>query len=211
MPYSNKRRDPLSSLSPNSAGKANPTDKPNSPVVRQLYKPLGICVDHIAQPLLPWEDCESEVTGLQVFELFWDSKVINVLVEGANLYAKEKGAVERSGEGAAASGECHLWDWPWNLKKVTESDIKVFLGLLLYMGARQECGSSRFWKGEGEREVFRVMSLECFSQIKRYLHISDAKMQLSCSEWFRMLEPLALNSMLLRTQYPKFYFAALNV
>jgi len=193
MPCSTKRQDPLSSLSPNSAGKANPTEKPNSPVVRKPYTPLGLRVDHIAQPVLPWEDCESEVTGLRVFELFWDSEVINVLVEGTNFYAKEKGAVERrSGEGAAG-GRCP-WGRPW--KKATESEIKVFLGLLLYLGARRECGCSGFWKREGEREVFRVMSLERFSQIKRYLHISDLKMQLSWSEWFQKLVPL---NIMLRT------------
>ena len=191
MPYSTKRRDPLSSLSPHSTGKANPTEKANSPVVRQPYTPLGLCVDHIAQPLLPWEDCESEVTGLRVFELFWDSEVINVLVEGTNLYAKEKGAVERKlGEGAA--GGWRPWGRQW--KKVTESEIKVSLGLSLFMEARRECRSSGFWKREGERAVFRVMSLEPFSQIKRYLHISELKMQLSRSEWFQKLEPL--NTML---------------
>jgi len=126
-------------------------------------------------------------------------------VEGTNLYAKEKGAVERrSGEGEA--GKQRPWGRPW--KKVTESEIKVFLGLLLYMGARRECGSSGLWKREDEREVFRVMSLERFSQIKRYLHIFDPKMQLSRSEWFQKLEPL--NTML-RTQCQKFYFPASNV
>ena len=77
---------------------------------------------------------------------------------------------------------------------MTESEMKVFLEHLIYMGARRKSGSSGFWKKESEREVFRVMSLEGFSQITRYLHISDLRMQLVRQEWFQKLEPL--NTML---------------
>jgi len=79
MPYSNKPRTPLASLSPNSASKANATYKQKDRVIRQPYRPLGPRIDHVGQPLLPWKDSVSEVTGLRVFELFWDSEVINVL------------------------------------------------------------------------------------------------------------------------------------
>ena len=61
---------------------------------------------------------------------------------------------------------------------------------MIYMATKRDCGSTRFWKGQGESWIFCVMSLERFSQIKRYLHISDPKLQLTQSEWFNKLEPL---------------------
>ena len=74
-------------------------------------------------------------------ELFWDSEVVNVLVDGTNLYAKKKGAVERS-SGEVAVGRQRPWGWPW--KKMTESEINIFLGLLHYMEVRREGRSSGF-------------------------------------------------------------------
>ena len=38
---------------------------------------------------------------LQIFELFWDDEVIDVVVEGTNWYAEVKGAGKRSAEGGA--------------------------------------------------------------------------------------------------------------
>ena len=196
-------REPLSSLSLN---------KQNECLIRHPYKPLGPRIDHLARALLPWES--SEVTGLRVFELFWDSEVVNVLVEGTNAYAEEKDA-GRCKEGAVATGSrleqaatgvhsrrCRPW------KKVTAAEIRVFLALLIYMGAKRETGSSGFWKGRGDGEVFQAMSLERFSQIKRFLHISDPQLQLSRSEWFQKLEPL--NAMI-RSRCQQFYFPASNV
>jgi len=77
----NNRQEPLSSLTLN---------QQNERIIHHSYKPLGPRIDHIARPLLPWEN--SEVTGLRIFELFWDPEVVNVLVESTNAYAKEKGA-----------------------------------------------------------------------------------------------------------------------
>lgn len=127
-------------------------------------------MDHLARALLPWES--SEVTGLCVFELFWDSEVVNVLVKGTNTYAEEKGAGGCKERAVAIGSRLEMAVTgihsrrcrPW--KKVTAAEIRVFLGLLIYMGAKRETGSSGFWKERGERGVFRAMSLERFSQIK---------------------------------------------
>ena len=142
-----------------------------------------------------------------------------MVVEGTNAYTDEKGAgggcsgwVAR---GAAASGgrsentiarvhgrRCRPW------KKVTAAEIRVFLALLIYMRAKREGGSHGFWKGRGERGVFQAMSLQHFSQIKRFLHISDPNLQLSRAEWFQKVE--SLNSMI-RSRCQQFYFPASNV
>lgn len=78
-----------------------------------------------------------------------------MIVEGTNAYAKEKGAGKATLGGVA-------FPRPW--KKVTAEEIRVFLALLIYMGARRGSGSNSFWGKEGEyREVFRAMSLKRFS------------------------------------------------
>ena len=200
----NNLREPLSCLS---------LSKQNEQGISQLFQPLCPRIDHIALPLLPWEPENSDITALQIFELFWDREVVNVLVEGTNLYAKEKGAgghcsekqvAEEGWEKTVARAHARRCR-PW--KKVTEAEIHVFLALLIYMGAKRECGTGGFWKGR-ERGVFRAMSLVRFSQIKRYLHISDPKLQLSRSEWFQKVEPL--NTMI-QSRCQRFYFPASNV
>ena len=199
MPEIGKRRDPLAPLAVNSSPiscsqKVNKLNNQSTAIFRQPYVPLGPRIDHVAQALLPGEYTDLENIALRVFELFWDSEVIDVLVKGTNGYAREKCA------------GTHFGRRPW--RKVTEEEIRVFLALLIYMGTKRDCGSTRFWKGQGESWIFRAMSLERFSQIKRYLHISDPKLQLTRSEWFEKLEPL--NTMV-QSRSQKFYLGASNV
>jgi len=118
-------------------------------------------------------------------------------------HAKEKGAVGRRKSETAAG--VRPWRQLW--RKVMGSEMRVFLALLIYMGAKGECGSCGYWKGGGEK-VFQAMSLERFSQIKRYIHISDPEIQLSHSEWFKKLEPL--NTMI-QTRCQIYYFPASNI
>jgi len=95
-------------------------------------------------------------------------------VAGTNSYAKEKGVVGRRKSETAAG--VHPWGQLW--RKVMGSEMRVFLALLIYMGGRHECGSSGSWRRAGEK-VFQTMSLgKRFSQIKRYIHISDQEIQL---------------------------------
>ena len=199
MPEIRKRRNPLAPLAVNSSSispsrKVRKLDNQSTTISRQPYVPLGPRIDHVAQPLLPWENDDRKNIELRVFELFWDSEVLDVLVQSTNAYAGEKCAGTRFGRR------------PW--RKVTEEEIKVFLALLIYMGTKRDCGSTKFWKGQGESWIFRAMSLERFSQIKRYLHISDPKLQLTRSEWFDKLEPL--NSMV-QSRCQKFYLPASNI
>lgn len=171
---------------------------PKRDTPRQAYVPLGPRVEHIGQSLLPFD--ATDVTELKIFELFWDLEVVGVIVEGTNAYAEEKGAGKATPGGVG-------FRRPW--KKVTTKEIRVFLALLIYMGARRGCGSNSFWGKEGEhREVFRAMSQKRFSQIKRYLHISDPALQLSRSEWFQKLEPL---SSMLQSRSQRYYLPASNV
>ena len=129
----NNRREPLSSLSLN---------KQNKGIIHHSYQPLSPCINHVARPVLSLEN--SKVTGLCIFKLFGDSEMVNVLVEGINVYTEEKGArggcigrgVTTSGQVGRTLGEVHSHQCrPW--KKVTAAEILVFLALLIYMGARR--------------------------------------------------------------------------
>jgi len=163
----------------------------NEPITHTPYTPLGPRIDHKGEPLLPWEG--PNITIVQIFELFWDEEAIELLVVGTNAYAKEKGA------GAETQ---RRW------KRVTGNEIRVFLALLIYMGARRGMGSQGFWRYKGRDSILRTMSLKRFSQIKRYLHISDPKQTLSPSHWHHKLEPL--NS-LIRKRCQQYYLPSSNV
>ena len=153
------------------------------------YTPLGPRIDHQAQALLPWDDDEASI--VQIFELFWDERAIECIVQQTNAYAAEK----RMGLGGR-----------W--KKVRGVEIRLFLALLIHMGARRGMGSKGFWSEVERNLIFRAMSLRRFLQIKRYLHISDPKYQLTRSEWFQKLEPL--NS-LIRDRCQQYYLPSSNV
>lgn len=89
-----------------------------------------------------------------------------------------------------------------------ESEMRVFLVLLIYMEAKRKCGSSGYWRRRAGKGVFQAMSLERFSQIKRYLHISDSKIQLLHTKWFIKLE--SLNAMI-QAHCQKYYFPTSHV
>ena len=163
----------------------------NEPIAHPSYTPLGPRIDHMSEPLLPWEG--PDITIVQIFELFWDEEAIELLVAGTNAYAEEKGA------GAATQ---RRW------KRVRGNEMRVFIALLIYMGARRGMGSQGFWRYKGGDTILRTMSLKRFSQIKRYLHISDPKETLSRSHWHYKLEPL--NS-LIRKRCQQYYLPSSNV
>jgi len=99
----------------------------NEAISYRPYTPLGPRIEHHAQALLPWEDSEASI--VQIFELFWDERVVESIVQETNAYATEK----RAGFGGG-----------W--KKVRGVEIRLFLALLIHMGARRGMGSQGFWQ-----------------------------------------------------------------
>jgi len=93
-------------------------------------------VDRVEYRMIDWlEHC---LIAEPIFELFWDDEMIDVVVEGTNHYAEVKGAGKISVEGRVFG---RLW------KKVTEREIKLFLAILMYMGAKRGggIGPGSFW------------------------------------------------------------------
>jgi len=77
------------------------------------------------------------------------------------------------------------------------------------MGAKRGGGSNSCWREKGENAAFfRAINLKRFSQIKRYLHISNPAFQLSRSEWFQKLEPI---SSMLQSRSQQYFWLATNV
>jgi len=139
--------------------------------------PLRPRNDHLCQPLLPWED--SSADEHRIFELFWDDRVIDLLVVGTNQYAREKGAGKRL-ESLAGTQVPVAFGREW--RKVRPKEMRVFLALLIHIGAKRGAGLSpgAFWNiKENRKSTFQAMGFKRFCQIKRYLHISDPKFQLS--------------------------------
>ena len=163
----------------------------NEQIAHTPYTPLSPRIDHKGEPLLPWEG--PNITIVQIVELFWDEEAIELLVVGTNRYTKEK---------RAGAGTQRRW------KRVTGNEIRVFLALLIYMGARRGMGSQGFWRYKGGDSILRTMSLKRFSQIKRYLHILDLTQTLSRSHWHHKLEPL--NS-LIQKRCQQYYLPSSNV
>ena len=73
-----------------------------------------------------------------VFELLWHEEVVSVLVERTIMYIKKKGA----GKGSVGHGIA--FGCPW--RKVIPGEMRVFLALVIYMGAKRDFSSKSFWK-----------------------------------------------------------------
>jgi len=90
----NNRREPLASLSLN---------KQNERMIHPSYQPLSPPIDPIARTLLPWKN--SEITGVRVFELFWDSEVVN------GVSGEHKCLCKGEGRGRWLFGEANCYWW----------------------------------------------------------------------------------------------------
>ena len=72
----------------------------------------------------------------QVFDLFFTSEVIDLLVRHTNAYAEVKDA--NSGDKAWELPGC-IW------KEVSAIELKQWIGMLIYMGVFSGCGIRDYW------------------------------------------------------------------
>lgn len=110
--------------------------------------------------------------------------------------------------GPKANTHCRVW------RATTAAELKVWFGLIIKMGLHQESSPAQHCSKEGRngwrktstrpllrqrylssRRRYRVpkncMSLTRFEQIKRYLHVSDPRIELDRQHWYKKLSPLA--------------------
>lgn len=85
----------------------------------------------------------------------------------------------------------------WHVTNAVE--IKVFFGILIYMGANPCQRIDTYWRDDetgGPVHLPRLfMSLHRFEQLKRFIHISnpeeDAHREADAKDWYYKLEPMA--------------------
>ena len=123
----------------------------------------------------------------QVFDLFFTSEVIDLLVRHTNAYAEVKDA--NSGDKA--------WELPGRIwKEVSAIELKQWIGMLIYMGVFSGCGIRDYWRKSTLWPVHPLcdyMSLTRFQQILHYFHISDPSVMHEDDEndgWTYKVDPL---------------------
>ena len=123
-----------------------------------------------------------------LFTLFIGEDTIKYISQSTNEYARRK----RAGESSPGSGR--YWT------DTTVVDIKIFLGILIYIGVHRSPRIESYWCQEPDEPLHtprRYMSLFRFQQIKRFIHISrleadsSYKQQPKDKRWWYKLEPLA--------------------
>ena len=103
----------------------------------------------------------------QVFELFFTSEIMDILVKHTNTYADIKNT--NSGDKA--------WKLPGRIwKNVSKSELKRWIGILIYMGVFGSCATRDYWRKSTlypTHPISEYMSQTRFEQILHYFHISD--------------------------------------
>jgi len=125
-------------------------------------------------------------SALDYFQLFFDNSIFQLLAENTNNYASFKGA------GNAGSR-------PW--KSTTPAELKIFFGIIIYMGVFPSSQVSDYWKHDESFPYHRIgmyLSQNRFEQLKRYFHISPPYQHLPRAQWYEKFQPLAS---LLATKY----------
>jgi len=124
-----------------------------------------------------------------LFTLFISEDTIQYISQSTNEYAQRKQASDTS-----ESSPGRYW------KDTTVVDIKIFLGILIYMGIHRSPRIESYWCQEHDEPLHtprRYMPLKRFQQIKRFLHISRYEADISYKQrpkdkrWWYKLEPLA--------------------
>ncbi|KAJ5559124.1 hypothetical protein N7535_009012 [Penicillium sp. DV-2018c] len=122
------------------------------------------------------------------FSLFFTDEIFYHISRSTNEYARLKrgdGSDENDSPGTTSHGSR-----PW--KDTTAADIKVFAGILIYMGANPLPQVEDYWHQDSlhRRLLQPHMALRQFQQIKRYLHTSWQDTGDPCQPDSK-LEPLA--------------------
>ena len=109
-----------------------------------------------ALPSLLWK--ADILEPVQVFELFFTSEVMDLLVKHTNAYADVKDA--NSGDKA--------WELPGRIwRDVSKSELKRWIGILIYMGVFSSCSTRDYWRKSSlwpDHPICEYMGLTCFQQ-----------------------------------------------
>ena len=101
-----------------------------------------------------------------LFSLFISDDMFETISKNTNAYARIKQAGEMGG-------------WAW--KNTCAQEIKVFFGILIYMGVHQSPRTEHYWQQNETQGPMHLsqqyMTLKQFEQLKHYIHISHPDQQ----------------------------------
>ena len=156
------------------------------PLIREEHDAVG----------LPVELC---TTPLDVFSQLFTVEMWESLCKNTNAYYHDKAS--------KASLPPDVRPRPW--KDTTVGELKVWLGLVLYMGVVTMPSIPLYWEGTTRQQPMSAMGLNRFCQIKRYLHVSpppkpanpaaanpdaanpDAANPAAKPQWWEKMEPMS--------------------
>jgi hypothetical protein len=113
-----------------------------------------------------------------IFTLFISEDIFQRFSQSTNEYAAQQGQSQSK----------RAW------KDTNINDIKVFFGILIYMGVNLLPCIPDYWQQDEEEALHRprfCMGLKRFEQIRRYLHVSPPDQRPEHKQWWYKLEPLA--------------------
>ena len=135
---------------------------------------------------------------LEYFQLFFPDDTFDLLVQNTNQYAASKNAGLQGGR-----------SW----KPTSIPEMKVFFGLIIYMGVFPSAQVKDYWSRDSEFPFHRIgmyLSQNRFEQLKRYFHISEpynpGSLPQSC--WYFKVAPLAN---LLQARYQHYFLPSSDV
>lgn len=103
-----------------------------------------------------------------LFSLFWDEKMWDILAANTNKYAKLKGAQAEKPIGSTKSR-------PWH--ETNANELKVYIGAVIYMAVHHSPSTSDYWNTDLEMGPIHTISGQIaqtrFEQLRRYLHVGD--------------------------------------
>ena len=152
----------------------------NLPAVPE-YTPLVPRYEQHEAVGLPQEYCTSEVG---VFKQLFVPDIWEAICANTNAYYRHR---EPQPE-AEVSIKPRLW------RDITIGELKVWIGLLFYMGIVRCPSTADYWSDECRQAPMSAMSLTRFHQIKRFLHIAPLEKPDSgekAREWWEKLEPMS--------------------
>ncbi|KAL1956703.1 hypothetical protein VTO42DRAFT_6853 [Malbranchea cinnamomea] len=154
---------------------------PSLEVVKSQYTPLQTVP---RQPKLHIPNTADADSPYALFSLFLTEEIFDKIADSTNAYARAKLP-------KIHDANTHARSW----KDTNAAEIKVFFGILIYMGVHESPREDLYWRNDPEKGPLHLprlyMTHKRFEQIKRFLHISHPDEQPNKYLWWYKLAPLA--------------------
>ena len=124
----------------------------------------NIHVDDFTSPVGITIELGNEAREIDVFKMFFNDEILNVIVRETNRYARQK-----------LAGQA-LDKW----QDVTLVELKAFLGVCVVMGVNPLPCTADYWSSDpflGNEGIQKVMTKNRFENISRFFHFNDSSVE----------------------------------